>query len=594
MEERGIYWCDTCQCVFKSEVVHGRKTSPCVYCGTPARYLTSDVRPVFARERRILQFYGHGALLTEQVWRSSKSPNYYVNGRTVTLPQFDALKSDLAAIGDFIADSDHYDSVDARLIQEYQRVLQINRVYLNGLEDEAFRFVQKCVQRIKRRMLMVSFSGGKDSTVVSDVVRRALGRSDILHVFGDTTLEDENTYAYVREFREQNPLVPFFEAKAEHDFHELVDEIGPPSRVMRWCCTIFKAGPINNLLLTLGDQKVLTFYGIRHDESARRSRYHRLSWNSPDRVGKVISVDPDRPGKGANVADQDDELNGITVGAKIGQQITASPIVEWSEFDVWLYIILNEVHFNKSYRLGYTRVGCWLCPLNSEWSELIGNIFFPEDSKRWRAQLIDFARRIGKPDPEEYVDDRGWVKRFGGAGLPNSFSGISAKPCGDMDSTIQVEVERPVNVELEEFLKPLGKINRNRSRPALGEIYLEGRPNQKWSAIIVQAPEGSTTIRYTVLDPQGDFKHITAYLKYQSTKFQTCIQCTACSAVCPHNAITIKPDQRIYEIDQDVCTGCMECVTHFGSTGCLVAKSLSVFGKAAEEAKGNFIPLTSL
>ncbi len=594
MEERGIYWCDTCQCVFKSEVVHGRKTSPCVYCGTPARYLTSDVRPVFARERRILQFYGHGALLTEQVWRSSKSPNYYVNGRTVTLPQFDALKSDLAAIGDFIADSDHYDSVDARLIQEYQRVLQINRVYLNGLEDEAFRFVQKCVQRIKRRMLMVSFSGGKDSTVVSDVVRRALGRSDILHVFGDTTLEDENTYAYVREFREQNPLVPFFEAKAEHDFHELVDEIGPPSRVMRWCCTIFKAGPINNLLLTLGDQKVLTFYGIRHDESARRSRYHRLSWNSPDRVGKVISVDPDRPGKGANVADQDDELNGITVGAKIGQQITASPIVEWSEFDVWLYIILNEVHFNKSYRLGYTRVGCWLCPLNSEWSELIGNIFFPEDSKRWRAQLIDFARRIGKPDPEEYVDDRGWVKRFGGAGLPNSFSGISAKPCGDMDSTIQVEVERPVNVELEEFLKPLGKINRDRSRPALGEIYLEGRPNQKWSAIIVQAPEGSTTIRYTVLDPQGDFKHITAYLKYQSTKFQTCIQCTACSAVCPHNAITIKPDQRIYEIDQDVCTGCMECVTHFGSTGCLVAKSLSVFGKAAEEAKGNFIPLTSL
>lgn len=594
MEDCGIYWCDTCQSVFKSEVVNARKTAPCFYCGTSARYLTSDVRPVFARERRILQFYGHGALLTEQIWRSSKSPNYYINGKTVTLPKFDTLKSDLAAIGDFIADSDHYDSVDARLIQEYRQMLQANRAYLNSLEDEAFRFVKKCSQRFQRRMLMVSFSGGKDSTVVSDVVRRALGRSDVLHVFGDTTLEDENTYAYVREFREQNPLVPFFEAKAEHDFHELVDEIGPPSRVMRWCCTIFKAGPINNLLLTLGDQKVLTFYGIRHDESARRSRYHRLSWNSPDRVGKVINVDPDRAGRVVNLADQDDEINGVTVGAKIGQQITASPIVEWSEFDVWLYIILNDVHFNKSYRLGYTRVGCWLCPLNSEWSELIGNIFFPDDSKRWRTQLIDFARRIGKPDPEEYVDDRGWVKRFGGAGLPNSFSGISAKPCGDMDNTIQVEVERPVNVELEQFLKPLGRINLDRSRPALGEIYLEGRPNQKWSAIIVQAPEGSTTIRYTVLNPQGDFKHITAYLKYQSTKFQTCIQCTACSAVCPHNAITIKPDQRIYEIDQDVCTGCMECVTHFGSTGCLVAKSLSVFGKAAEAEKGNFIPLTSL
>lgn len=582
MEEYGVFWCDDCQSVFKAEIVGGRKSHPCPICGTNARYLTSDVRPVFARERRILQFYGHGALLTEQIWRSSKSPNYYIDGRSVTLPHFEQLKTDLAAIGDFIADSDHYDAVDEQLIERYRQLLQANQTYLNSLEDEAFRFIQKCEKRFQRRMLMVSFSGGKDSTVVSDLVRRALGRSDVLHVFGDTTLEDENTYAYVREFREQNPLVPFFEARAEHDFHELVEEMGPPSRVMRWCCTIFKAGPINNLLLTLGDQKVLTYYGIRHDESARRSRYHRLSWNSPERVGKVVKVD------------QDDELNGVTVGAKIGQQITASPIVEWSEFDVWLYILLNGVLFNKSYRLGYTRVGCWLCPLNSEWSELIGNIFFPEDSKRWRAQLIDFARRIGKPDPEEYIDDRGWVKRFGGAGLPNSFAGISVKPCGDMDNTIQVDVERPVNVELEEFLKPLGKINRDRSRPSLGEIYLEGRPNQKWSAIIVQAPEGSTSIRYTVLNPQGDFKHITAYLKYQATKFQTCIQCTACSAVCPHNAITIKPDQRIYEIDQDVCTGCMECVTHFGSTGCLVAKSLSVFGKSAEDGSSNFIPLTSL
>ncbi len=582
MQDRGIFWCDDCQTVFKAEALGDRKSQPCFHCGNAARYLTTDVRPVFARERRILQFYGHGPLLTEQVWRSSKSPNYYINGRSVALPHFDQLKTDLPSIGDFIADSDHYDAVDVQLISDYRNILQNNRAYLNGLEDESFRFVQKCAQRFQRRMLMVSFSGGKDSTVVSDVVRRALGRSDILHVFGDTTLEDENTYAYVKDFREQNPLVPFFEARAEHNFHELVDEIGPPSRVMRWCCTIFKAGPINNLLLTLGDQKVLTFYGIRHDESAQRSRYHRLNWNSPERVGTVVKVD------------QDDELNGVTVGAKIGQQITASPIVEWSEFDVWLYILLNDVHFNKSYRLGYTRVGCWLCPLNSDWSELIGNIFFPEDSKRWRTQLIDFARRIGKPDPEEYIDDRAWVKRFGGAGLPNSFSGMSVKPCGDMDNTIQVEVERPVSVEIEEFLKPLGKINRDRSRPALGELYLEGRPNQKWSAIIVQAPEGSTTIRYTVLNPQGDFKHIIAYLKYQSTKFQTCIQCTACSAVCPHNAITIKPDQRIYEIDQDVCTGCMECVTHFGSTGCLVAKSLSVFGKSAEAKEANFIPLTSL
>jgi phosphoadenosine phosphosulfate reductase len=582
---QGIYWCNECTTVVRVETDNRPQNTPCPNCGASANYMTTDVRPVFARERRILQFYGQGPLLTEQVWRSSKSPYYYIDGHSFSLPISEEVKRDLPAIGDFIADSDHYDAVDEKLLQDYGRILEVNRSHLNALEDEAFQFIQKSVKRFSRRLLMISFSGGKDSTVVSDIVRRALGRSDILHIFGDTTLEDENTYEYVKGFREQNPLVPFFEARAEHNFHELVDEMGPPSRIMRWCCTIFKAGPINSLLQTLGDQKVLTFYGIRRAESTRRSQYHRLSWNDdPDHVGVVVKVD------------QDDELNGVTIGAKIGQQVTASPIINWTEFDVWLYILLNRVDFNKSYRLGYTRVGCWLCPLNSNWSEFLGALFFPEDSDRWRSQLIDFAKRIGKPDPEEYIDSRGWVKRFGGAGLPNAFTGLATKPCGDMANSIQIDVDRPVNVEIEEFLKPLGKINRDRSRPSLGEIYLEGRQNQRWSGVIVQAPENSTTIRFTVLDPIGDVNQIYAYFRYQAAKFQTCIQCTACSAVCPHNAITIKPDQRIYEIDQDVCTGCMECVTHFGSTGCLVAKSMSVFGNSLPNtaAVNNIIPLNTL
>ena len=68
---------------------------------------------------------------------------------------------------------------------------------------------------------------------------------------------------------------------------------------------------------------------------------------------------------------------------------------------------------------------------------MLAGIFFPEDSERWRSQLIDFARRVGKPDPEEYIDERGWVKRFGGAGMPNRFSGLEAKACGDLGNAVQ-------------------------------------------------------------------------------------------------------------------------------------------------------------
>lgn len=568
-------WCNKCN------IPAYTRHRECLICGGTLKHLATDARPVFGRERRILQYFGHGTLVTESVWRSSKSRNYFINGKRVQLPTMATLKDHLPAIAEFIRDSNHYDALDSQLLSQYRQELEVNRQHLNDIEDEAFRFITHAVKRFPRRLLMVSFSGGKDSTAVSSIVRRALGNSNILHIFGDTTLEDENTYAYVNRFREENPLIPFFDARAEHDFHELVEEMGPPSRIMRWCCTIFKAGPINNVLQSLGDQRVLTFYGIRRNESAQRSRYHKTSWNDDrDRLGVVVGVD------------QDAELNAVTIGAKIGQQATASPIIDWKEFDVWLYILLNKLDFNKSYQLGYSRVGCWLCPLNSEWSEMLGNIFFPEDSKRWRNQLVAFAARIGKPDPEEYIDDRAWVKRFGGAGHPNRFSGLDVKPCGDMANAVQIDVDRPVNIELEEFLKPLGKINRERSRPVLGEIYLEGRRNQLWDALIVQAPENSTTIRYTVLNPKDSMQRLKNYFRQQSAKFQTCIQCTACSAVCPHGAITVKPDQRIYEIDQDACTGCMECVTHFGSTGCLVAKSLSVFGSAKDPVGS--IPLTVL
>src|SRR5579883_2991208 len=307
-----FHWCAQCQ-----HPVYAPQPGICPICRESLKPLTTDARPVFARERRILQFYGHGPLIRDAVWRASKSRYYYINGKQVTLPESEQVKKDLTDIAEYIRDSDHYDALDQQLILDYQHQLEANRPRLLALEDEAFQFIQHAVRRFSRRTIMVSFSGGKDSTVVSDLVRRALGSSDILHVFGDTTLEDENTYEYVRLFQEQNPLIPFFNARAEHNFHELVEdldilhvfgdttledentyeyvrlfqeqnplipffnaraehnfhelveEMGPPSRVMRWCCTIFKAGPINNLLQSLGDQKVLTFYGIRRDESQR-------------------------------------------------------------------------------------------------------------------------------------------------------------------------------------------------------------------------------------------------------------------------------------------------------------------------------------
>lgn len=522
-----------------------------------------DVRPVFARERRILAYYGHAGLEGAVVWRGSHNSCYYIDGQPVQTPPLARLHQDLFALRSHLAQFDDHDAVDSSLVSRYREILEPYRPRLEALESEAFDFILQVRKRFPGHLGLVSFSAGKDSTVVSDLVRHALYPESVLHIFSDTTLEAPNTYDYVRRFRQDNPLVEFWEARSDKRFFDLVEQIGPPSRVMRWCCTIFKTGPISNLLQSFGDQPVLTFYGIRRDESQRRSRYDRVG--AQLKSGKVLAIDPE-----GNQA--------VTLGAKIGQQVTASPILDWSEFDVWLYILLHGLDFNDAYRWGFSRVGCWVCPMNSAWSDFLTQLYFPEQADKWREQLVNFARRIGKPDPETYVDERGWVRRFGGAGLENRFRGLESRPCGEAENAIRITLTRPIvwNALLE-YLKPLGKVDSARSRPALGEVYLESRRPREWQALVVQGFEGETSLRVTVIGAK-DVERVQAYVRFQAIKYQTCLRCSACAAVCPQNAMVVSTDPDIYEVDEARCVGCLECVTHFGATGCLVAKSLSVYG----------------
>ncbi len=208
--ETAIYWCSQC-----NAPIAAIEVPTCPKCGQKGKYLTTDVRPVFARERRILQFYHPQVnIFNDAVWKSSKAKNYFVNGKSFSLPAAEEVKNDLSAIAVYINEyePEYYDEIDKlAIIPAFRVALEVNRLHLASLEDDAFDFIQKANQRYSRRMQMVSFSGGKDSTVVSHLVRRVLG-SSVTHVFSDTTLEDENTYQYIQDFQSENPEVPFWTA----------------------------------------------------------------------------------------------------------------------------------------------------------------------------------------------------------------------------------------------------------------------------------------------------------------------------------------------------------------------------------------------
>lgn len=48
--------------------------------------------------------------------------------------------------------------------------------------------------------------------------------------------------------------------KSRANFYDVCSDIGPPARMMRWCCSMFKTGPITRVLNNLyRNQQILTF-----------------------------------------------------------------------------------------------------------------------------------------------------------------------------------------------------------------------------------------------------------------------------------------------------------------------------------------------
>lgn len=560
-----IYWCDDHKIpVFDMECPLCKKEG----VNKNLEYMATDLRPVFPEEKVLLAvLYDKTkpyAFDDKSVWCGPSG--YYVDGKKIKSYVKDWNSKPLEEIFDIKRVYDEsIDGCDRTYFDKYILLfIEANKDRYNEISDEAIAYIQSFQENYGLDDMFVSFSGGKDSTVTSDLVTRAFSTNTVTHIFGDTTLEFPLTYDYRARFAKSHRVL---RAKNyEKNFEELVKQIGPPSRVMRWCCTVFKTGAITKTLTQAFRDKtnVLTFYGIRRSESASRSKYERES-ESP----------------------------------KITKQTVASPIINWIDFDVWLYILTTGIDFNEAYRLGYSRVGCWCCPNNGSWSEFLSKVHMFEQSKHWRDILIDFANQIGKPDAEDYVDEGGWKARQGGQGLEISNTSVIAyEPCATEDDAFNYELQNVITEGLYELFKPFGYINKTLGNERLGEVYVL---DKKGSVVLVlKGRIGTNKLKVTIKNPHiagsKNIQQAEQKIQCQLTKYQMCLACGACASVCKHNAINvhIRKDsstveesdvidinekntegELIYQIDDDKCVRCTECVNHF-TAGCYMRKVLGI------------------
>lgn len=541
-----IYWCEECNIPIYNDT--------CPVCGNKGKYMATDVRPVFPEENMLISLILTGnpfEFQKQSMWYGAN--NYIIDGvkHKVSISEINKWSIDKVK-----ALKEEYEKntvdIDYTYFDEYKiRFIEANRDRYNYITEEAVNFVQQYTKQYSLEDMMVSFSGGKDSTVTSHIVNVALGTNKVIHIFGDTTLEFPYTLEYKKRFNKnaESQGVRILTAKnREKNFEQLCDVVGPPSRVMRWCCTVFKTGAIQKTISSVFKDKtnILSFQGIRHSESASRSKYDRES-DSP----------------------------------KITKQKVASPIIDWIDFDVWLYILSTGIDFNYAYRLGWTRVGCWCCPNNGAWSEFLAKVHMYDQYVHWHQLLVDFAAKIGKPDPENYVSDGGWKARQGGNGLEAAQTSIvTFEPCATDENAFNYELQKPISDELYELFKPFGSINQELGNKRLGEVFVINKAGK--IVLVLQGRKGNTRLKVIIKDfhiaGAKTLAIAESKIQCQLTKYQMCLGCKACESVCKHDAISVKDDgtgKIVYTIDDKKCVRCTECVGHFNA-GCYMRKVLCI------------------
>lgn len=495
-----VRWCSRCQIPLLS--------LECPVCGSKAKRCARDLKPVFTGERALFESIVGRKLPTFLFVARNR---VYFNGQTLFSFAVDTRQGPQVRVNKL----DLLDNCDPNVFEErYSRrqwdlCLLANRTGLDNVVEEAVGFIQREAERFSDRQKVIAFSGGKDSAVTALLVKEALG--DVPLLFGDTTIEFPDTYEYIEDFAKRYGL-RLFQEKPDVDFLDFCDVLGPPSRLMKWCCTVCKSRPINKFYNAC-EMEILSFDGIRRLESNRRAKYPR-----------VVHVQ------------------------KYSRQVSARPILMWSSFAVWLYIFRNSVPYNPLYEYGYSRVGCIYCPGNSLYDESLTKEYFPELYQEWIEYLLDYASTTGKRDPEGYVLDGFWKAR--NIGKNRTFVVENTRPSGqDGESVYSFDI--PIQDELLEFLKPLGTVRRIGSSDS--SCFVVGSHNP----FVITGTIGDTQLSVSFGAKRNHLRKLR--IEKQIEKYLNCVHCGGCAGVCPHGAISIHAGK--YKVDENVCTNCGRCTT---------------------------------
>jgi hypothetical protein len=481
---------------------------------------SKEPRPVWAEEMDILGFsqYWDYDKQNDIPYMWAESNVYWYRGTQIaktkggnlyTAPELIPTRTEDGHVPFSKEDGGSLQSIDI------QGMCRQNQELMTIVEGSTVKKIVKEYEKFKNRLdiFHVAFSGGKDSAVLLDLIKKALPIGSFVVIFGDTGMEFPDTYDVVNKTKAQceKDGTPFYIARSHFEPSKSWKLFGPPARVLRWCCSVHKSTPqtLKMREITGKDDYIgMDFVGVRAHESVNRSKYEYENF-----------------------------------GKKQKGQYSYNPILEWTSAEVWLYIFMNKVLINETYKKGNSRAGCLFCPMGGGKGDYFQNAAYPNEIGKYISLIkqMDVRDANNEKALNSYVSNGGWNARKNGRDLI-----LASKRCSEdiIDGKYIITVISPTT-DWREWIKTIGNVP--------FEFQYEDIENG-----------------YKIICPLSavkTFPNIFKKFKQVFRKASHCVGCRVCETNCRNGCISFESGLKITD-----CVQCGQC--HDIDDGCLVFHSV--------------------
>ena len=205
--------------------------------------------------------------------------------------------------------------------------------------------------------LIITDSGGKDSSVVKELARRSGIPFEIQH--NHTTADAPETVRFIRQeakrFEDMGIKytinMPTYKGQRTSMWNLIPQKLMPPTRLVRYCCEVLKEGGGKNRFIATG---------VRWAESTNRKNNRGIYEKTHKDKDRRIILNNDN-----------DDKRLLFENCRLHAKRVVNPIVDWTDKDVWSFLTDDcSPPVNPLYAEGWCRVGCVGCPMASKSREL--------------------------------------------------------------------------------------------------------------------------------------------------------------------------------------------------------------------------------